>query len=435
MPLLQLMFFAAVGPLFAAGISSSGIYNSSKTPSNLPWDTYNYCNAPHVNAKHYILPTNDSKAQLVYMNVVMRHHKRTPDNLYPSENSLNPVEGWDCSDFINKIYVGGTAQIHRETFIPTWHPYVSTIWNGTCDAGQLTRQGLDDAVQNGKDFRSVYHQKLGFLTSVNEKDILLRTSTELRTHHVASGLLYGMDPATTKKKFPVHCLPASIDSIPPSYPCPNAETIRAAYQSVPAWMDHIQANQDLQHRLEATLGTTGLQDWSSWYDHYFDTFTSRTCHGHSLPCNSSGTCVSQDDADKVFALGDFEYNYIWNAADKATDYVKLTFGVFFSELAQNFKAFLSGSESYKLRFYVGHDGTMIRLAAGLGIGKTSTLRWPGLGSEIVMEVWRTHDNRDFVRVMHEGKPIELLQWVPLNDFIGLLEGQVPKDLLQMCTGI
>jgi hypothetical protein len=75
MPLLQLMFFAAVGPLFAAGISSSGIYNSSKTPSNLPWDTYNYCNAPHVNAKHYILPTNDSKAQLVYMNVVMRHHK------------------------------------------------------------------------------------------------------------------------------------------------------------------------------------------------------------------------------------------------------------------------------------------------------------------------------------------------------------------------
>ena len=37
--------------------------------------------------------------------------------------------------------------------------------------------------------------------------------------------------------------------------------------------------------------------------------------------------------------------------------------------------------------------------------------------------------------MHEGKPIELLQWVPLNDFIGLLEGQVPKDLLQMCTVI
>jgi hypothetical protein len=79
-------------------------------------------------------------------------------------------------------------------------------------------------------------------------------------------------------------------------------------------------------------------------------------------------------------------SYIWNAAENATEYVQLTFGVFFSELAQNFRAFLSGKEPYKLRFYVGHDGTMIRLAAGLGLGKYATLRWPGLGSEIVMEV-------------------------------------------------
>ena len=27
-----------------------GVYNSSKTPPNFPWNTYNYCNAPHVNA-------------------------------------------------------------------------------------------------------------------------------------------------------------------------------------------------------------------------------------------------------------------------------------------------------------------------------------------------------------------------------------------------
>lgn len=56
------------------------------------------------------------------------------------------------------------------------------------------------------------------------------------------------------------------------------------------------------------------------------------------------------------------------------------------ELAQNFKLFRSGQDPYKLRFYVGHDGTMIRLAALLGIGKNEQLRWPALGSEIVMEV-------------------------------------------------
>lgn len=58
----------------------------------------------------------------------------------------------------------------------------------------------------------------------------------------------------------------------------------------------------------------------------------------------------------------------------------------FQELAMNFQLFQSGGETFKMRFYVGHDGSMIRLASGLGLGKISSLRWPALGSEIVMEV-------------------------------------------------
>jgi 2-phosphoxylose phosphatase len=65
----------------------------------------------------------------------------------------------------------------------------------------------------------------------------------------------------------------------------------------------------------------------------------------------------------------------------------------FSELAQNFIDFRAGTEPHKLRFYVGHDGSMIRLASGLGIGKDSLLRWPALGSEFVMEVrYVSYDN-------------------------------------------
>lgn len=43
---------------------------------------------------------------------------------------------------------------------------------------------------------------------------------------------------------------------------------------------------------------------------------------------------------------------------------------------------------------MGHDGSMIRLAAGLGLGKASNggvLKWPAMGSEIVMEVGGLHD--------------------------------------------
>ena len=79
-------------------------------------------------------------------------------------------------------------------------------------------------------------------------------------------------------------------------------------------------------------------------------------------------------------------SYIWNAAENATAYNQLTIGVFLQELAQNFRLFRNGDERFKLRFYVGHDGTMVRVASALGFGKLAPLRWPALGSEIVMEV-------------------------------------------------
>lgn len=166
-------------------------------------------------------------------------------------------------------------------------------------------------------------------------------------------------------------------------------------------------------------------------DHYFDTFTSRTCHGHPLPCNSTGACVSPSDAVTVFGIGNFEYNYIWKAAQNASTYNSLTFGVMFQELANNFVAFKNGHENFKLRLYVGHDGSMIRLASGLGI--QGSLPWPALGSEFVMEVWRTHSKEYFVRVMHEGTPAVGLEWVSLDSFIQLLQSNVPQNIFQQCN--
>lgn len=74
---LAIVPIGVLGSNETSGINTSipGVYNTSKTPSSLPWNTYNYCNAPHVNAAHYTTPTNVSGSKLVYMNVMMRHHK------------------------------------------------------------------------------------------------------------------------------------------------------------------------------------------------------------------------------------------------------------------------------------------------------------------------------------------------------------------------
>ncbi|PSR77448.1 hypothetical protein PHLCEN_2v7879 [Hermanssonia centrifuga] len=221
------------------------------------------------------------------------------------------------------------------------------------------------------DFWSVYANKLGFLTSVNENDIYIRTSPADRTFQVSSALLTGMDPSEASKTFPVITQPSPIDNITPSYSCPNANNVRNAYQSVPAWTDHLQANADLKARLDATLGTAGLSDWASW-------------------------CV------------------------------------FLQELMQNFELFRSGKETFKMRFFVGHDGTMIRVASALGLGILAPLRWPALGSEIVMEVWKVKGS-NFVRVLHEGTPVSSLEWVTLDEFIQLLASQIPPDIFAACN--
>jgi hypothetical protein len=59
--------------------SVHGVYDSSQTPPTLPWNTYNFCNAPHVNAAHYEFPPNATDSTggslLVHVSVIMRHHK------------------------------------------------------------------------------------------------------------------------------------------------------------------------------------------------------------------------------------------------------------------------------------------------------------------------------------------------------------------------
>ncbi|KAH9976993.1 phosphoglycerate mutase-like protein [Russula compacta] len=418
---------------YSALASPSGIYNSSQTPSTFPWNTYNFCNAPHINAAHYELPPNLNTslgAQLVHVSVVTRHHKRTPDNLAPSERELNPPTGWTCSNAgaVQFTFDLGGAAIAHDATTPPDHPFASTIWSGSCDAGQLTPEGLFDAGQHGRDLWELYHSRLGFLRVVDHHEIRVRTSTEDRTMQVAAMMLAAMDPSTAGQPWFVHTQPASIDSLVPAYPCPTADAVRNAFQAVPAWTDHLQANAPLKARLDAVFGTAGLDAWASWYDHFFDALTARTCHGHPLPCNAAtGTCVSDADAASVFAIGDFEYDYIWHAAQNASTYNSLTFGAFFAELAD---ALAAPIFPHRLALYVGHDGSLVRLLAGLG---AVPLRWPSFGSEVVFEVWEALGTR-FVRVFHEGTVLSGMEWVRLDKFIQRLRALVPDQLFEQCMG-
>jgi hypothetical protein len=100
---------------------------------------------------------------------------------------------------------------------------------------------------------------------------------------VAGAMLAAMDPLVAGLPWPVYTQPASvcprsrrrvrpterlhitqIDSLVPAYACPAANAVREAFQAVPAWTDHLEANASLKAHLDAVFGTAGLDTWASW---------------------------------------------------------------------------------------------------------------------------------------------------------------------------
>src|SRR5882757_6387192 len=84
---------------------------------------------------------------------------------------------------------------------------------------------------------------------------------------------------------------------------------------------------------------------SSWFDHYFDNLSSKECHGKHLPCSVSNRslCITQEDANKVYSMGQLEYDLVFSQADTALKYCTLRYGVFLWELIAHLRAALAGS--------------------------------------------------------------------------------------------
>ncbi|KAK4984574.1 hypothetical protein LTR28_002294, partial [Elasticomyces elasticus] len=69
------------------------VFNSSVLPAGVPYGTYNWCNMPHVRPQEYLQV--DESYVLEYVEVIHRHHKRTPyaANTFPKESYP-----WNCDD-------------------------------------------------------------------------------------------------------------------------------------------------------------------------------------------------------------------------------------------------------------------------------------------------------------------------------------------------
>lgn len=423
-----------------AMLGNSGVYGfifNATTPADVPYSTYNWCNMPHVRAEEYSAASSDYK--LEYVEVIHRHHKRTPyaSNTFPRENYA-----WYCDDEA-LVYYGipipdsTAAQVGWQVYTTDVNPFAPAGFNGTCQFPQITGEGLQDSRQHGLDLFGVYHDQLKFLPDAYDPaKVQFRVTNNVITSQVAGQVILGMYPDTANVTVSVLIQPDSIDSLEPTYSCSSSDTLRETYgvgSNFSNWTDHLTAPEtvSLFERLETVSNVNSsdsADDWYSWFDHYFDNLSARLCHQKPLPCATDNeTCVSQEDAEAVFRRGQYEYSFIYRDSPSSLASSTSSYGVWLAELASHWRSVASGESEIIYRHNVAHDGSMSRL---LSILQIDQMVWPGMGSELAFELY-SRDGCYYVRVLWKGQVLRSsnpslgsLDMVSLDTLLAYVDGLV-----------
>ncbi|OAA57952.1 histidine acid phosphatase [Niveomyces insectorum RCEF 264] len=383
-------------------------FHGSALPPGTPYGTYNWCNMPHVRPSEYVVPSavasppdgsggsrspRDRRRhpRLRYVEVLQRHHKRTPyaANLFPQDDS---VVHWTCdADARVRLYAEPAASTDRRPgaayFRPTYdgdiddavNPFLAAdvagttaLHGSTCQFPQLTAGGLADAWQHGADLYAVYHDLLGFLPDARSADwhkqVAFRVTNNPLTSQTASMVLGGM-----------------VGQRGGGGGGEDASDSAAVV--------------DTTHMTPFAVEPPGFDSLEPHVDHYYDTLAARLCHADQFgsPPGSSSRFPS-DLVDTVFRVGQWEYSRVYRDDGRSLAASTGAWGVWMAQLAAHLRtAAASPPEASqaapRYRHNVAHDGSMSRL---LSILQVDEMVWPGMGSEVVVELWAEEEEEEGV---------------------------------------
>lgn len=325
------------------------------------------------------------------------------------------------------------------------NPFQDPGLHGTCLFPQITEGGLEDSRQHGIDLQYVYVNNLSLISDL-ETQTSFRVTNNVITSQVAHGLIPKFFPSTYSKDIELQVQPPTVDSLEPKYFCPKANDLLSTYgpgSQHPTWKAHLEAARPIFDRLDAISGVSPTNpDFHISFDHYFDNLSSKQCNGHALPCSAtnSSNCVSQDLADTVYRLGQWEYSWLYRGSPKSFQTSVAAYGVWFAELAQNIRDAVDGSSTVVYRHNIAHDGSMSRI---LSILQVDVMVWPGMGSEVVFEIYKDKGSNKFVlRILWGGSVLRssnlslgYADMIDLERFLGYIDGLVGRKgshLLELC---
>ena len=179
-----------------------------------------------------------------------------------------------------------SASTYWSVYTSPSNPFAPQGFNGTCQFPQITRGGLDDSWQHGKDLFEVYKDHVGSVFFNSSDQVSYRVTNNVITSQVAGMVVAAMSESANEHSLEVQ--PASIDSLEPTYTCDAGTALYTSYgvgSTDSNWTEHLTASQPLFEALDNISGVAANDPGfhQSW-DHYFDNLSSRLCHGKSLPC-------------------------------------------------------------------------------------------------------------------------------------------------------
>ncbi|KJE90911.1 hypothetical protein CAOG_02144 [Capsaspora owczarzaki ATCC 30864] len=430
---LGLLLLAAAG--FAAPAAAAAAADKANA-------AYSYCQANFPDPASYPLPSGShAGAKLKQVQLITRHGDRTPVNIMPDDAATYNL----CSEFAVSGMTSNDgsatltqANVLKFPLLDKANPYQDAIWQGNCIDGQLTSKGITQLRTLGSQLRGIYVDKLKFLEGdyMPATPTLYARSTDYwRTQQSAESLLSGLFPTLKGELYPVplHTVPSSAETMA-SNPgaCPNLATVQALMSASAGWQNHLSSNQALLDRLNTAFDT----DWQGGFDHFFDNLQVRTCNNLPLPCsrqNPGTPCVSAQDAQSTFALGDWEYAYTFLNYNQ-TVMAKLGIGAFSATLRDTLQSAVSGNKSqYNFYYYSGHDST---IGAVLGAFNISGWRWPPYASNIQIELWQDVNGEFFVRVFYNGDLQQLPACpsteCPASTWIAYMNTVIPSNFAADC---
>lgn len=203
--------------------------------------------------------------------------------------------------------------------------------------------------------------------------------------------------------------------------------------------------------LDAISGVpSDADDWHSSYDHYFDNLSSRLCHSKPLLCKqpqANDECITRTQADTVFRLGQWEYSRLYRDAPSSLIASAALYGVFIAELARHlrdqikfFNEDIDQTDRVLYRHNVAHDGSISRILSLLQIRQ---MVWPGMGAEIVFELYRkVKEGGFYVRVLWGGQVLQSsnpelgdMEFVDLQRLLGYFDalvGRRAESTVELC---